>query len=116
MSNFATPLPRSARATRGAVDGDLMLSLEERITSLVERHREALKTIEELQTQLQQRDAEVHALSQRLERRERVQDELRARLDRLIERIGEMQGSEMQDSGMQDSGMQGECGTSGSPA
>ena len=93
MSNFATPLPRSARANRGAVDGDLMVSLEERITSLVERHREALKTIEELRTQLQERDAEVNALSQRLDQRDRVQDELRARLDRLIERIGQMQGA-----------------------
>ncbi|HEY5551936.1 MAG TPA: hypothetical protein VIK52_08605 [Opitutaceae bacterium] len=70
-----------------------MLSLEERITSLVERHREALKTIEELRTQLQERDAEVHALSRRLEHRDRVQDELRTRLDGLIERIGKMQGA-----------------------
>jgi chromosome segregation ATPase len=101
MSNFATPLPRSARLNRGAADGDLMLSLEERITSLVERHREALKTIEELRMQLQQRDAEVNALSQRVEQRERVQDELRVRLDRLIDRIAQMQGA---------------CGTNGSPA
>jgi uncharacterized coiled-coil protein SlyX len=86
---------------RGAADGDLMLSLEERITSLVERHREALKTIEELRIQLQERDAEVHELSQRLESRDRVQDELRIRLDRLIERIGQMQGA---------------CETSGPPA
>ena len=93
MSNFATPLPRSARVNRALGDGDLMLSLEERITSLVERHREALKTIEELRTQLEERDAEIHTLSQRLERRERVQDEMRARLDRLIERIGQMQGA-----------------------
>lgn len=100
MSNFATPLPRS-RMNRGAADGDLMLSLEERITSLVERHREALKTIEELRIQLQERDAEVHELSQRLESRDRVQDELRIRLDRLIERIGQMQGA---------------CETSGPPA
>jgi uncharacterized coiled-coil protein SlyX len=84
-----------------ALEGDLMLSLEERITSLVERHREALKTIEELQIQLQQRDAEVNALSQRLESRDGVQDELRMRLDRLIERIGQMQGA---------------CETSGPPA
>ena len=101
MSNFATPLPRSARVNRAVADGDLMLSLEERITSLVERHREALKTIEELQILLQQRDAEVNALSQRLENRDRVQDELRMRLDRLIERIGQMQGA---------------CETSGPPA
>ncbi len=101
MSNFATPLPRSAHVNRGAVDGDLMVSLEERITSLVERHREALKTIEELRIQLQERDAEVHGLAQRLEQRERVQDELRSRLDQLIDRIGQMQGA---------------CGTSGSPA
>jgi uncharacterized coiled-coil protein SlyX len=100
MSNFETPLPRS-RMNRGAADGDLMLSLEERITSLVERHREALKTIEELRIQLQERDAEVHELSQRLESRDRVQDELRIRLDRLIERIGQMQGA---------------CETSGPPA
>ena len=101
MSNLATPLPRSARMNRGAADSDLMLSLEERITSLVERHREALKTIEELRVQLQQRDAEVNALSSRLENRDRVQDELRMRLDRLIERIGQMQGA---------------CETSGPPA
>jgi uncharacterized coiled-coil protein SlyX len=101
MSNFATPLPRSARANRGSVDGDPIVSLEERITSLVERHREALKTIEELRTQLLERDAEAIALSQRLDQRDRVQDELRARLDRLIERIGQMQGA---------------CDTSGSQA
>lgn len=101
MSNFATPLLRSARVDRGALDGDLMLSLEERITSLVERHREALKTIDELRTQLQERDTEVHGLAQRLESRDQLHDELRARLDRLIERISQMQG---------------ECGTSGSPA
>jgi chromosome segregation ATPase len=101
MSNLASSLPRSARVNRGVVDGDLMLSLEERITSLVERHREALKTIEELRTQLQDRDSEIGSLSERLERRERLQEDLRARLDRLIERIGQMQGA---------------CETSGSPA
>jgi chromosome segregation ATPase len=101
MSNLASSLPRSVRVNRGVVDGDLMLSLEERITSLVERHREALKTIEELRTQLQDRDSEIGSLSERLERRERLQEDLRARLDRLIERIGQMQGA---------------CETSGSPA
>jgi chromosome segregation ATPase len=93
MSNFATPLPRSARMNHAVADGDLMHSLEERITSLVERHREALKTIDELRIQLEERDTEIHALSQRLERRDRVQDELRKRLDQLIERIGQMQGA-----------------------
>src|SRR5262245_35024719 len=101
MSNLASSLPRSARVTRGVAEGDLMRSLEERITSLVERHREALKTIEELRTQLQDRDSELQLLSQRLESRERLQEELRVRLDRLIERIGQMQG---------------ECGPSGSAA
>jgi uncharacterized coiled-coil protein SlyX len=93
MSNFATPLLRSVRVNRALPDGALMLALEERITSLVERHREALKTIEELRIQLEERDAEIHGLSGRLERRDRMQDELRARLDRLIERIGQMQGA-----------------------
>lgn len=100
MSNLASSLPRTARVARG-VDADLLPTLEERITSLVERHREALKTIEELRMQLQERDAEVHALAQRLERRDRLQEELRARVDRLIERIVEMQGA---------------CETPGSPA
>lgn len=83
----AAPQLQMADCRLSQSDVDLVAVLEERLASLVERHREALKTIEELQTQLQDRRTQISELSRRVEQDEVLRDEARVRLVGVIERL-----------------------------
>jgi chromosome segregation ATPase len=66
---------------------DLLNLLEARIGELVERHRAARSTIEELTATLVDRDRRIRDLLERVEALDRGRLEARERLDRLIARI-----------------------------
>lgn len=71
----------------GGGSGSLMNRLEERIASLVARHREARKNIEELQSQLEDSAARIDELTRRVEVSDRLRIELIERVSLLIDRI-----------------------------
>lgn len=73
----------------GAVD--LLLQLEERVAALVERHREARVTIDELRATLAERLARLATLEAELESAGKLRTELRQRVARLIEQVGELE-------------------------
>ena len=77
-----------ASATTAAA---LLVQLEARIEALVERHREATRTIEQLKAALADRDASFATLAERGEAAEKLRAELRGRVGRLIEEIGELE-------------------------
>jgi septal ring factor EnvC (AmiA/AmiB activator) len=75
---------------------DLLNLLEVRIGELVERHRAARATIEELTATLVDRDRRIRDLLERVDALDRTRLEARDRLDRLIARIeavGESEGA-----------------------
>jgi len=82
--HMSEPRPRSP-------EPDLLAALEERLTVLVERHREALKTIEELKEQLDERDSRIGQLSRFLEQRDVLRAQVRDRLDGLIDRVAQVE-------------------------
>ena len=92
MTEAASQLHMSGRAPH-ARDGadDLVALLEERLASLVERHREALKAIEELQTQLQDRHAQLADLTRRLDARDGAREEASRRIGGLLERLSQLE-------------------------
>jgi len=70
---------------------DSMERLEERLASLVDRHREALKLVDELRTELQDERAQIAVLVSRLEARDELREQARLRVAGLLERIMRVQ-------------------------
>jgi chromosome segregation ATPase len=77
--------PIVSSAGRPASAADLFTRLEERVVQLVERYREAQKAIAELERRLHETETRAQRLESELSSREEVRDELRVRLDRVIE-------------------------------
>ncbi len=80
----------------GSVSGgaslDLIDLLEERVARLVERHREARKTISDLRGQLKERESRIGDLTDKVYTLGRVRDEAHKRVDELISRIDRLEG------------------------
>lgn len=83
-------LDRAAPTERGAVD--LVGLLEERVARLVERHRDARKTIQDMRGQLKDREQRIGELTDRIYTLGRVRDDARKRLEALIAQIDRMEG------------------------
>ncbi len=79
----------SAAAARPAVH--LVSLLEERIASLVERHRDSRKRVEELEAALAEREARIGELTHQAGEQQRVRAEARERVTRLIGRVAELE-------------------------
>ncbi len=86
MSNVE-PMLESAAPSESAGGTDLLRVLEDRITGLVDRHREARKRIGELQTRLDASEARAAALSDSVAAAGRLRDELRDRIGRVLARV-----------------------------
>ena len=69
----------------------LITTLEARVVALVERHREARKTIEELQQALEEREARLADLSRRVDDHEQVRGQVRQRISGLVERLKQLE-------------------------
>jgi len=69
----------------------LIITLEARVVALVERHREARKTIEELQLALEERDAQLAELARRMDDHEQLRGQVRERVSGLIERVKQLE-------------------------
>ncbi len=80
----------------GSVSGgaslDLIDLLEERVARLVERHREARKTISDLRGQLKERGGRIGERTDKVYTLGRVRDEAHKRVDELIARIERLEG------------------------
>ncbi|MCE2392237.1 MAG: hypothetical protein J4G09_12260 [Proteobacteria bacterium] len=70
---------------------DLLGVLERRVEELLDRHREALSSIEDLQAQLAERGREVERLAGEAAALRRVRDEVQGRVDGLIARVDEIE-------------------------
>ncbi len=71
--------------------GNLVDLLEERIASLVERHRDARKRIQELQDALDERDTRIDELEAGARGQGELRGELRERVSQLIDQIAELE-------------------------
>ena len=83
-------LDRAVPAERGTVD--LVGLLEEKVARLVERHREARKTIQDMRVQLKEREQRIGELTDRVYTLGRVRDDARKRLEALIAQIDRLEG------------------------
>ena len=80
------PSPELAAASEG-----LMPVLEERVSGLVSRHREARQQVESLRSELEARDARIAELTKQVGSDEQLRGELRERLGRVIERVRQLE-------------------------
>ncbi len=71
---------------------DLVGLLEGKVARLVERYRDARKTIEDLRGQLKDREQRIGELTDRVYTLGRVRDVARKRLDTLIAEVDRMEG------------------------
>jgi TolA-binding protein len=79
----------------GARSGpDLLSSLEERVTRLVERHREAKAAVHDLQAQLRDRDSEIAELQRRIAALAKARSTALERLDSVIDEMERIEKSE----------------------
>ncbi len=69
----------------------LITTLEARVVALVERHREARKTIDELQLAPDERDARLADLARRVEDHEQLRGQVRERVAGLIEHVKQLE-------------------------
>jgi chromosome segregation ATPase len=81
MSEIAATV---ALGTHAGSSTDRFGRLEERVVCLVERYREAQKSLEELDRRLRAAEAHASRLECELAERDLLRDDLRARLDRVI--------------------------------
>jgi len=79
----------AAAAAQPAVH--LVSLLEERIASLVERHRDSRKRIEELEAALAERAARIDDLTDEAGEQQRLRAQARERVTRLIEQVAEFE-------------------------
>ena len=94
-STAHSPL-REPDAEATATAGRLMAILEERVASLVERHAVERRKVEELRASLAESEARAREL---VAGHERFKAELRARVERLIERVEALEQSHASDDG-----------------
>lgn len=90
MSEPAPGLEFGSPVAEGCA-ADLFGALEEKVTRLVERHREARKTIQDLRAQLRERERQIGELTEKAYTLGRVRDEAQKRLDALIDEIDHLQ-------------------------
>lgn len=88
------PSPETA-----AVSDGLIPVLEERVSGLVVRHREARQQLESLRGELQARDARIAELTKQVGSDEQLRTELRERLGRVIERVRELEDAQSGNDG-----------------
>jgi chromosome segregation ATPase len=98
LATMSVPgLPGSTRAAAGN-PVDLFNRLEERVVQLVERHREAQKALTELEGRLRESHARANRLELELAERDLLREQLRERLDRVIEWVRVLEGAAAQPS------------------
>lgn len=92
MGEFGQPVrPADGARPPGTELVDL---LERRISELVERHRAARSTIEQLTASLLDRDRRINELVQRVGENSRASADARHRLERLIARVEQLEAGE----------------------
>ena len=91
MSNVGETLQSTDLTSRSGNGAELIAILEERVGSLVERHREALKTIDELRQRLDQAEARLKGLETDAQSHEDSRQVLYQRVTRLIDRVRELE-------------------------
>jgi chromosome segregation ATPase len=104
MNELAPIVSSAGRPTSAA---DLFTRLEERVVQLAERYREAQKAIEELDCRLRETEARAQRLESELAAREEVRDELRVRLDRIIEWVRALERSAQSEELASDADLRG---------
>lgn len=82
-----------------AVSDGLIPVLEERVSGLVVRHREATQQLESLRGELEARDARIAELTKQVGSDEQLRTELRERLGRVIERVRELEDAQSGNDG-----------------
>ena len=89
MSEFAEPLVMTPGLPASMADNGVQLVsvLEDRVSALVERHRDAQKLIEELTARVGQQDAAILQLRARIEEEEKLRANVRDRVGRLIDTV-----------------------------
>ena len=88
------PSPETAVASDG-----LMPVLEERVSALVVRHREARQLVESLRSELAARDARITELTKQVGSDEQLRSELRERLGRVIDRVRQLEDAQSGNDG-----------------
>ena len=88
------PSPETAVVSDG-----LMPVLEERVSALVARHREARQQVESLRSELASRDARIAELTKQVGSDEQLRSELRERLGRVIDRVRELEDAQSGNDG-----------------
>jgi len=91
MSNVGETLQATDFGSRSGNGAELIAILEERVGSLVERHRKALQTIAELRQRVDRAESRLSALKGDSQSREDSRQLLHQRLTRLIDRIRELE-------------------------
>ena len=98
MRDVRESLP-PASSSEGLRAGSLFDLLEERVASLVERQRDARKSVEELDAQIEERDALVAALKEQLAAADDLKRDLHERVSRLIARIDALEAQQTASAG-----------------
>ena len=80
------------------VSNGLISVLEERVTALVARHREARQQMELLRSELEARDTRLAELAKQVNSDEQLRAELRERLGRVVERVSELERAQSGDA------------------
>jgi chromosome segregation ATPase len=87
MSELRESFEPSASPAARPGSGGLVGLLEERVTALVDRFREAKKTIDELQSALEERDTRLSDLTQRTDEADALRRDLKKRVNRLLDQV-----------------------------
>lgn len=87
MHGVSAPMARRMVTT----SGDLVSLLEERVSGLVHRQQEARRTIQDLRTQLKEREKRIGELNEKVYGLGRVKTEVAKRVERLIAEIEQLE-------------------------
>lgn len=85
------PTDGSSSAVASSASGSLLAILEQRIEGLVERFRGARKTIEELQSALEEREVQISELAGNAREMDKLKADLRKRVTGLIAQVNELE-------------------------
>jgi len=91
MSNGGETLQSTDLESWSGNGAELVTTLEERVGSLVERHREALQTIDELRQRLGQAESRLKTVETDAQSHEDSRQLLHQRVTKLIDRIRELE-------------------------
>jgi TolA-binding protein len=91
MSEQTHALPGRMPSLLAEENGDLMAHLEERVTRLVERHRESQAAIERLKEKLRDRERKVSELGERVSALGKSRSLAVQRLEGVIARVQELE-------------------------